>query len=297
MREEGSNASRTKEIPEGSRIAGIPITGDADGHLRLHRASPSLAGFAYWFLLNRTRFGFDLRATGRSDDRGRRQRHQRQRMVVIAMLLSGAIAGLVGLPILFGDGVLLRLDVPVRPGLRRHRGRPAGPQPPDRHRLRRGAVRLPRRAVQPAQILVGVSPDIVAITQGVIVLTVVISYEVVRRYGVRIEQRRGRPELQSSEARAGRGGARMSVPTTGAPTPTTPPRPPPPHHLVAHRGRCSSRCCSRCRSSGRHRRRRPRPRRGTIAATLIATVPDHARRRSAACGPSAPASSTSASRG
>ena len=40
------------------------------------------------------------------------------------------------------------------------------------------------------QILVGVSPDIVAITQGVIVLTVVISYEVVRRYGVRLEQQR-----------------------------------------------------------------------------------------------------------
>src|SRR5262249_56014286 len=40
----------------------------------------------------------------------------------------------------------------------------------------------------PLQILVGVSPDIVAITQGVIVLTVVISYEIVRRYGVRLEQ-------------------------------------------------------------------------------------------------------------
>jgi ABC-type uncharacterized transport system permease subunit len=40
----------------------------------------------------------------------------------------------------------------------------------------------------PLQIVVGVSPDIVAITQGVIVLTVVISYEVVRRYGVRLEQ-------------------------------------------------------------------------------------------------------------
>ncbi|MCB1299648.1 MAG: hypothetical protein KDB08_11820, partial [Microthrixaceae bacterium] len=40
----------------------------------------------------------------------------------------------------------------------------------------------------PLQILVGVSPQIVAITQGVIVLTVVISYELVRRYGVRLEQ-------------------------------------------------------------------------------------------------------------
>ncbi len=41
----------------------------------------------------------------------------------------------------------------------------------------------------PLQILQDVSPDIVKITQGVIVLTVVIAYEVVRRYGVRLEQR------------------------------------------------------------------------------------------------------------
>ena len=38
-------------------------------------------------------------------------------------------------------------------------------------------------------ILAGISPDIVAITQGVIVLAVVIAYEVVRRYRVRLEQR------------------------------------------------------------------------------------------------------------
>ena len=41
----------------------------------------------------------------------------------------------------------------------------------------------------PLQILLDVSPDIVKVTQGVIVLTVVIAYEVVRRYGVRLEQR------------------------------------------------------------------------------------------------------------
>ena len=41
----------------------------------------------------------------------------------------------------------------------------------------------------PLQILLDVSPDIVKITQGTIVLTVVIAYEVVRRYGVRLEQR------------------------------------------------------------------------------------------------------------
>ena len=42
----------------------------------------------------------------------------------------------------------------------------------------------------PLQIVLNVSPDIVKITQGTIVLTVVIAYEVVRRYGARIEQQR-----------------------------------------------------------------------------------------------------------
>ena len=37
-------------------------------------------------------------------------------------------------------------------------------------------------------ILAGISPDIVYVTQGVIVLAVVIAYEIVRRYRVRIEQ-------------------------------------------------------------------------------------------------------------
>jgi simple sugar transport system permease protein len=37
-------------------------------------------------------------------------------------------------------------------------------------------------------ILVGVSPDIVAVTQGIILLAVVIAYEFVRRYRLRLEQ-------------------------------------------------------------------------------------------------------------
>ena len=57
----------------------------------------------------------------------------------------------------------------------------------------------------PLQILVGVSPDIVKITQGIIVLTVVISYELVRRYGVRLEQK------QVAQALAARAGEKSEV--------------------------------------------------------------------------------------
>jgi len=45
-------------------------------------------------------------------------------------------------------------------------------------------------------ILAGVSPDIVAVTQGVIVMAVVIAYELVRRYRVRMEQATVGAELE-----------------------------------------------------------------------------------------------------
>ena len=53
----------------------------------------------------------------------------------------------------------------------------------------------------PLQILVGVSDEIVKIVQGIVVLTVVIAYEVVRRYGVAQEQRRVARELAAQRHR------------------------------------------------------------------------------------------------
>ena len=57
-------------------------------------------------------------------------------------------------------------------------------------------------------ILAGVSPDIVAVTQGVIVLAVVIAYEVVRRYRVGREQRSVAEQVAAAPTRGGPG---MSV--------------------------------------------------------------------------------------
>ena len=51
------------------------------------------------------------------------------------MLLSGAVAGLVGMPqLLGGDATQLQPRLPGRPRLHRHRDRPARPQQPGRHR-------------------------------------------------------------------------------------------------------------------------------------------------------------------
>jgi simple sugar transport system permease protein len=189
VREAGSNVVATKEIPEDSWVPAIKIS-DGPPVVEIYGflVIAVLMGFLYWFILNKTRFGFDLRATGRSTTAAVASGVSVNKMIVAAMMLSGAVAGLVGLPILLGSShsygstfqsglgfagiaiALLGRNNAVGIGI--------------------GALLFAYLDEQsnPLQILVGVSPDIVAITQGVIVLTVVISYEIVRRYGVRLEQ-------------------------------------------------------------------------------------------------------------
>jgi general nucleoside transport system permease protein len=138
--------------------------------------------------LNRTRFGFDLRATGQSATSAVASGINVKRMTVAAMLVSGGVAGLVGLPILFGDAYSYGSTFQSGLGFAGiaiallGRNHPVG--------IALGALLFAFLDEQsnPLQILADVSPDIVAITQGVIVLTVVISYEVVRRYRLRLEQ-------------------------------------------------------------------------------------------------------------
>jgi simple sugar transport system permease protein len=208
VREEGSNVIGTKEIPETSRIPGFEIGDGPTTEVYGFLFVAILFGFLYWFLLNRTRFGFDLRATGGSVTAASASGISVTRMTVYAMLLSGAVAGLVGLPILFGEAYTYGSTFQSGLGFAGiaiallGRNNPVG--------IAIGALLFAYLDEQsnPLQILVGVSPDIVAITQGVIVLTVVISYEVVRRYGVRLEQqavaRALREEREEREGREGR---------------------------------------------------------------------------------------------
>ena len=103
-----------------------------------------VAGIVISVLLKRTRFGFDLRATGLSPSAATASGVDARGMVVKTMLISGAVAGLIGLPDLLGDTYHFGTEFTAGPGLPRHRRRAAGPQLAPRHRLRRAAVRLPR---------------------------------------------------------------------------------------------------------------------------------------------------------
>jgi simple sugar transport system permease protein len=147
-----------------------------------------VVGVAYSVILNRTRFGFDLRATGQSETAAVASGVSVKRMIMISMLMSGAVAGLIGMPVLFGQAFNYGTSFQTGIGFAGiavallGRNHPLG--------ILAGALIFAFLSEQGnlLNILAGVSPDIVGVTQGVIVMAVVIAYEVVRRYRNRLEQ-------------------------------------------------------------------------------------------------------------
>ncbi len=162
----------------------------------------ALIGVLYWFVLNRTVFGYDLRASGLSVSAASASGVNSKRMVVIAMLISGGIAGMVGLPDLLGnDPYSYTLNFPSGYGFTGiaiallGRNNPIG--------IAFGAILWAFLDVS-SQILdiENVPREIVTIMQGVIVLAVVVAYELVRRNRVKSEQQNVGEALTQKESSA-----------------------------------------------------------------------------------------------
>jgi simple sugar transport system permease protein len=180
----GSNNITTAPIPEPGRLPGFATdSGVIFGFLVVTIA----VGVGYWVLLNRTVFGFELRASGRSLRAAAVSGVDARRMILVTMILSGAVAGLIGLPQLLGETYHYGLDFPAGFGLTGlaialiGRNHPVG--------IAIGAL-LWAGMERSSQILdlVGVSKEIVTIMQGVIVLAIVVAYELVRRYSLHRQQ-------------------------------------------------------------------------------------------------------------
>ena len=140
-----------------------------------------IVGVTYHVILNRTRFGYDLRATGLNPEAARAAGVDPAKMMLRTMLISGGLAGLVGLPHLLGqfheyrdanfpsdlgfDGLAVALL---------GRNHPLG--------VAIGAI-VWGSLERSGSILAidGISPEIVKIMQGTILLAVVIGYSVAER--------------------------------------------------------------------------------------------------------------------
>jgi simple sugar transport system permease protein len=198
----GSNNIGTKQIPPSGRVGGLELVPDSPLKVYGLIVLAVAAGFAYWFLIERTRFGFELRATGLNEEAAVASGVNVKRMVLISMLISGAVAGLVGMPQLLGSSYTYSLDFPAGLGFTGIAIALLG---------RNTAVGVAIGALlfgfldNASQILdlEGVAKEIVLITQGVIVLSVVIAYELVRRYRIIAQQRDvGRSLAQQQPAAA-----------------------------------------------------------------------------------------------
>jgi len=190
----GSNNIGTEPIPESGRVGGLPLIPDSPLDVYGLIVVAALAGVGYSVLLNRTRFGFDLRATGQSESAAVASGVDVKRMVVASMLLSGAVAGLVGMPSLLGEAYSYSLQFPAGLGFIGiaialvGRNNPVG--------MAFGALLF--AYLNAASVILDVNDiakEIVLIMQGTIVLSVVVAYELVRRYRLAQEQRRVGREL------------------------------------------------------------------------------------------------------
>ena len=194
---EGSNNITTAPIPESGRLPGFATEG---GVILGFLVITVIVGVGYWILLNRTVFGFELRASGRSLRAAAVSGVDSRRMILVTMTLSGAIAGLIGLPQLLGETYHYGLDFPAGFGITGRaiallgRNHPVG--------IAIGAL-LWAAMERSSQVLdlMGISKEIVTIMQGVIVLAIVVAYELVRRYSLR----RQRAWVGEAEGTAGPG--------------------------------------------------------------------------------------------
>ena len=193
----GGTVVSTKPLPQDSWFFSID-TG-ASGVLWGFIVIAVIVGVAYWFVLGRTRFGFDLRTVGQSESAAAASGVGVKKMIATSMIISGAVAGLIGMPTLLNDSHQFSNDFPSGIGFTGiaiallGRNNPVG--------IALGALLwgFLERTTNHLEFE-GYDKEILGVIQGVIVLCVVIAYEVVRRYGLKRQQQRVGAELAAQAA-------------------------------------------------------------------------------------------------
>ncbi|HBX80089.1 MAG TPA: ABC transporter permease [Propionibacteriaceae bacterium] len=187
---EGSNATNTRNIPADSHVPGISVDwlGTPNKIYGLIVLA-IIVGVGYWFVINKTRFGYDLRAAGASETAAVASGVNVKRMLVISMGISGALAGLVGMPLLFGQDFHYGDTVQAGLGFAGLAVALLGRNNPIGMAFAAILWGYLDQLSNGLQIGAGVSDRLVLIIQGIIVLSVVIAYELARRAKLRMDER------------------------------------------------------------------------------------------------------------
>lgn len=198
QRAEGSNTRSTQEIPASSQLEGLGLVPGATGKVYTLLLLAVLLGIGYWFVINRTRFGFDVRATGESESAAVASGVKVPRMVLVAMVASGAVAGLIGMPGFFGADHSYGMNFQSGVGFIGIGVALLGRNHPIGIAFAALLWSWLEKASDGLQLRADVSPALVFIIQGVILLAVVIAYEVVHRIEQRMEQRHVARQLDAT---------------------------------------------------------------------------------------------------
>jgi general nucleoside transport system permease protein len=192
----GASIVTTAPIPESGWFPGLnglfTVLGLAQPRTELYGflLVAIVVGVVIAVLIKRTRFGFDLRATGLSPSAAAASGVNARGMVVKTMLLSGAVAGLIGLPDLLGETHLFGTQFTGGLGFLGIAVALLGRNTPVGIALAALLFAFLDRAALPLQFA-DIPSSVVTIIQGTIVLAVVIGNELARRLALRTAERAG----------------------------------------------------------------------------------------------------------
>lgn len=192
---EGSNNLTTKVLPASAHMPDLMpllnklgVEDQPGGGVYGMLVIAIVLGIAFWFIVNRTRFGFELRASGSNPIAARVSGVNSKKMTFVALVISGAIAGLAGLPAILGDTHSYTMGFKSGIGFSAIAVALLG---------RNGAVGMAISALlfgflevsSRALELIDIAPETYVIMQGSILLSAVIAYEVIRRYKITLQSK------------------------------------------------------------------------------------------------------------
>ncbi len=179
----------TREITKGRRLSGMFLIA-------------IILGVAYHVIVNRSRFGFDLRSSGMNPMAARAGGVPPKRMILVAMLASGAVAGLIGMPEILSDSHSYDQGFVRGLGFAGIAVALLGRNTAPGMAIAALLFGFLDTSSAPLQVTGTASPEIVVIMQATILLTAVIAYEVVNRIRQTDEVRRAAQATESADPAA-----------------------------------------------------------------------------------------------
>ncbi|HEX4816317.1 MAG TPA: ABC transporter permease [Nonomuraea sp.] len=198
----GQLTTTTPELPESGMFPNLNVVFDWFGLLPPTRQGgvwgfllvAIVLGVGLWVVLERTRFGFTIKASGLNGPAALASGVDPKKMVVAAMVLSGGIAGLIGLPEILGDRGAFNSNFTAGLGFLGIAVALLGRNKPLGIAFAALLFAFLDRA-QGAMQIADVPPSVITIIQGVIVLLVVVANEITGRVALRLEERRAAQQL------------------------------------------------------------------------------------------------------